>query len=567
MKKIFIFLGLFIGFIGLYPYSNQKKALADKTTAAEREHVQAPQAGLAKKEEAQQQADEFDSGKRKKEVVNLVERGSNYFKKHSLDQACREFTHTKNFIKGELYLFVYDMQGNCFAHGNEAHFLWQNLYDLEDKFGTPIVRTIIKKAKDGGGWVTYNWRNAIKLSYVQRVVKDGKGYTIGAGYFPHSKKDAIVNLVKAGVRAFENFKEKGHPKEWAFARMTYPAGPFISGDLYLYAEDEKGISWVQGNLPGWVGSYLLDWQDEEGKYPDREIIKRLKKTDKGIWVDYVYKNTKKLTYNEKVYDLDGKSYFIGGGYYPYADRRTVIDLVGRGYQYMKGHGLSAAVEEFTDYYIGNKFFFGDLYLFILDMNGKSLAHGGNEDLVGTDLSIRQDADGRYYIKEIIQRAKEGGGWVTAKIKNSFQSTYVEKIDLGVDSYVIAADFFPISKHETMTLLVKSGVSYLKTQEREKAFAEFVKRDGNFVRGDLHLFVFDTKGICYVYGDDFDVIWRNLIGFKDDDGKPFVKIMIDTIAKHGPGLVRYKLNGAQKVSYVESLEKNGKTYLVGSGYYL
>ncbi len=226
----------------------------------------------------------------------------------------------------------------------------------------------------------------------------------------------------------------------------------------------------------------------------------------------------------------------------------------------------AIVESFTEYSPGNKFFFGDLYLFILDMNGECLAHGANEDLVGEDLSNWQDADGRYYIRKIVQRAKEGGRWVTAKVKNSFQSSYVEKIDFGSDSYVIGTNFFPMSKHETMTLLVENGVNYLKKQNREKAFAEFIKRDGNFVRGDLSLFALDTKGIAYAYGDDFDLIWQNLMGLKDDDGRPFIKIMINTITTQGPGLVRYKLNGATKISHIESLKKDGKTYLIGSGYY-
>ena len=565
MKKIVIFLGAFIGCIGLYAqYTNQKDALGGQTTATQREQLQESQEDFSNEERAQPQGDEFDPEKRRKEVVALVERGINYFQKHSLDQACSEFTHTKNFIKGELYLFIYDVQGNCLAHGNQAHLLWENLYDLKDKFGTPIVRNIINKAKEGGGWVTYNWRNAVKLSYVQTVTKEGKDYIIGSGYFPHSKRAEVVHLVNSGVRVFEENKKLGNPPKWAFARMSYPVGQFYIGDIYLFGIDQEGTSIVQANKPGFVGVNDLDWQDEAGKYVNRELIGIFEKTDEPIWQDYIIRNAHKQTYCQKVLDKSGRKYYICGGYHPDANLKKAIDFVRLGYTFLKGHGLLIASNEFTN---NNEWRFGDLYLYILDMKGICLAHGQDKDMVDQDLTIREDEETRQFIKQVIQKAKDGGGWVVSKIRHFFKAAYVRKVDLGIDLYIIATDFYHLSTHEAMMLLIKSGVSYLKTNKREKAFAEFVKRDGNFVRGDLFLFAFDTEGICYAYGDDFGLIWRNLIGWKDDDGKPFIKIMINTITEHGPGPVRYTLNGAQRISYIESLEKDGKTYLIGSGYYI
>ena len=117
----------------------------------------------------------------------------------------------------------------------------------------------------------------------------------------------------------------------------------------------------------------------------------------------------------------------------------------------------------------------------------------------------------------------------------------------------------------MTLLVQSGASYLKANPREKAFAEFVNREGKFHRGDLKLTVVDTMGLCYAYGDDADLIWRNIFKAKDDDGRQFIKLFINE-AQQGPSVIKTRLNRAEKTNFVVSVEKEGKTYIVASGYY-
>ncbi len=182
----------------------------------------------------------FDIEKKTKDVKELVERAKKELQDRPLDVACNRFTHTKEFIKGDLYVFVYDINGTCLAHGEDAHLLWQNLYNLTDWVGTPIVQDIIKIAKAGGGWVTYGWYNATKVSYVQLVEKEGKPYVIGSGFFPHSKQEAVVNLVKGGVALFNKVKKDGKPADWAFSRLSYPSGAFVAGNLYLYALDFEG---------------------------------------------------------------------------------------------------------------------------------------------------------------------------------------------------------------------------------------------------------------------------------------------------------------------------------------
>jgi polar amino acid transport system substrate-binding protein len=199
------------------------------------------------------------------------------------------------------------------------------------------------------------------------------------------------------------------------------------------------------------------------------------------------------------------------------------------------------------------------------MKGKCIAHGGNPALVGTNQFDAIDEDGRYYVREIIDQAKAGGGWLDFKLKNSFQATYVEKIDMGIDTYVIGAGLFPVSKPETMTLLVKSAIGALHASPEDIVFKDMVDRKGEYIRGDLYVFACDLDGYCYAWGDHYELIWKNLLGWKDDNGKPFVKEMIEA-STQGPNNYVYKFNKRTRVVYVEQIEKDGKKYIIGSGYY-
>lgn len=515
-------------------------------------------------------AEYFDIDAKRAATIKLVQQGIDFLTKNSDDKAFNALSHDKRFVQGDLSLFVFDCtkdkQGICVANGQETQLLWQNLYDLKDTYGTYVVQAIIATARQGGGWVTYQWRNATKVSYVKLVTKGDKTYVIGSGYYPNSKVDAVVNLVKGAVALFNQTMASNGSKDEAFSTFSYPLGRFVYGDLYLYALDFKGLQVAHGDLPGLIGTNSWDYRDANGKLVNQEVIARLKDTQlgEGVWYEYVSKNANKRAYAEKIKDREGNYYFVACGYYPGADREQAVSLVKKGYTYMKGVGRTQAAHAFSDKH-SKDFIFGDLYLIVYDLKGMCVANGGNPENVNTNYFDARDEDGEYYVRSLIKKAQDGGGWIDCKLKNSFRSIYVEKIDLGIESFAICVGLYPISKYETMVLVAKSGIGYMKTNTLEQALSECVKPGGKFIRGDLSLFVFDTAGICLAYGDDYDLIWRNLLNINDDDGRPFVKLFINN-TKHGPGTISYKLNGVMKTAYVEQTEKNGRTYIVGSSFY-
>jgi cytochrome c len=60
----------------------------------------------------------------------------------------------------------------------------------------------------------------------------------------------------------------------------------------------------------------------------------------------------------------------------------------------------------------------DLYVFVLNMEGTTVAHGVNKALIGKSLINLKDADGRPFIQEMIEMGKAGkSGWVDYKWAN------------------------------------------------------------------------------------------------------------------------------------------------------
>lgn len=91
-----------------------------------------------------------------------------------------------------------------------------------------------------------------------------------------------------------------------------------------------------------------------------------------------------------------------------ADEATA--LVDNAISFHKTSGKDKMISEISN----NKGLFvkDDLYVFVLDMTGICLAHGGNRNLIGRDLTKIKDYDGRYFIQEIVVGAKKKGtGWV------------------------------------------------------------------------------------------------------------------------------------------------------------
>jgi cytochrome c len=84
-------------------------------------------------------------------------------------------------------------------------------------------------------------------------------------------------------------------------------------------------------------------------------------------------------------------------------------LVDAAFEHIKKVGAEKAYKDFTtDKAAWNK---KDLYVMVYDNKATALAHGGNEKLVGKDMSAVKDANGVPIVTGLIGMAAKGGGWL------------------------------------------------------------------------------------------------------------------------------------------------------------
>lgn len=129
-----------------------------------------------------------------------------------------------------------------------------------------------------------------------------------------------------------------------------------------------------------------------------------------------------------------------------------------------------------------------------------------------------------------------------------------------------------STPEQARAMVKRAVEFYKEHGREKSFAEFNDPKGRFVKNDLYLFAFNTKGdgVQLVHGNNAKMLGKNVLDMRDSDGKFIIREFIEVAnSKAGSGWVEYRWPNPItrvseiKVSYVERVGD----VLIGCGAYL
>ena len=70
--------------------------------------------------------------------------------------------------------------------------------------------------------------------------------------------------------------------------------------------------------------------------------------------------------------------------------------------------------------------------------------------------------------------------------------------------------------------VDMAVDFYKAAGREIAFAEFTNPEGQFVDGEMYIYVLGPKGTMLAHGANEGFVGEEWIAVKDSGGKPFVK---------------------------------------------
>jgi cytochrome c len=181
-----------------------------------------------------------------------------------------------------------------------------------------------------------------------------------------------------------------------------PKGPFIDRELYVYALTQ-GVGLASGGpSASLVGTNLLDQQDAMGDYFFRNLVEKARAGDSGT-VEYRWLNAVDNKVEAKIahFRRIGDTIIVVGHYVPRATPAQARALLDRAVTAIRAD-RPAALEAINRG--RGKFFEDDLYVFVIDLNDKrTLAHGADPSLVGTDAAQFVDVDVSSFGRPLIER--------------------------------------------------------------------------------------------------------------------------------------------------------------------
>jgi cytochrome c len=123
------------------------------------------------------------------EARELVARAVKHVGEVGDKQAFADFNDkTKAFVNGDLYVFVYSLDGVCLAHGGDPSMIGAHRLDVTDANGRKFIAEMITLAKEkGSGFVDYLHKNPKTGETLPKVTvftkPAGKEFVVAAGVY------------------------------------------------------------------------------------------------------------------------------------------------------------------------------------------------------------------------------------------------------------------------------------------------------------------------------------------------------------------------------------------------
>ncbi len=131
------------------------------------------------------------------------------------------------------------------------------------------------------------------------------------------------------------------------------------------------------------------------------------------------------------------------------------------------------------------------------------------------------------------------------------------------------------KRTNKVVTLVEEASALIEKKGEEVFPAFRKHGSKWYQGHSYLFIYDLKGVNVVHPVQSEFEGKNLINLKDINGKPVIRMIIDTVTKtrEHSGWVHYmwirpeEIFPIWKSAYVRKvISPSGNQYAIGSGLY-
>jgi len=258
----------------------------------------------------------------------FVDEALNYSVENGRKSALEAFNDPAGeFVREDLYIFAYDFNGTTLALPFQPDIVGENRIEVEDANGVAFIRDFLSLARGGDGESYYiypnpreNMTEELKLS---RVTKVDETWLLGAGiYGSRASAENLSEKKPANKEELKNFVQEAAShalvvgRKMAIAEFMDTEGPWVRGDVYIFAQDFNGTALVLPYLPSAVGTRRLDIQDERGVYINQEM-RSIALNDGSGFYEYRWRNPitnqtePKVSYVMKV----DETWWLGAGIY------------------------------------------------------------------------------------------------------------------------------------------------------------------------------------------------------------------------------------------------------------
>lgn len=224
---------------------------------------------------------------------------------------------------------------------------------------------------------------------------------------------------------------------------------------------------------------------------------------------------------------------------------------------------------------------GDTYIFVLDTDGNMIIHP-DPALEGKNEINLKDMIGRPIVKMFIERTsdKDGVNWVHYMwprpngIFPTWKSTFVRRVAApSGKTYIVGCGIYNMKMEDDFIVDEVNEASALIGQKGRAAFDTLRDKTGPFIFLDTYIFVDTPDGTELVNGGFPGIEGKNIVNFKDVNGKYLVRDYINLALKDGEGWIKYfwpkpgSDEPSEKRTYVKKVKSGGETFIVGCGAYL
>lgn len=163
------------------------------------------------------------------------------------------------------YFYAYTNEGTSIVHPKQPYRLGENYWDLTDLNGKPVIRELIEKAENGGGYTEYNWEkpsagiNTQKLGY-SRLLGDWN-WMVGTGMYTDDLDAQVVTM----QAVMDKHIQKTSVVILSIAFIS--AGLIFLSNLFLQFNEKK----LADNKLQELTKRVLSTQDEERRRVSREL--------------------------------------------------------------------------------------------------------------------------------------------------------------------------------------------------------------------------------------------------------------------------------------------------------